>query len=453
MAVSKNDINDKVQLLMKKGMWKKALVEMDKLYALDRNDPQISLRIGDLYVKLNDKDNAAKNYIKAAGKFTKMGQVPKAIATYKMCMRTDPTLTGVQDLIDELVGEPAKPAPSADKSKLKVDLSKMIPGLEDVAAGMPDEPQPQKVEDKGPVYDIDAAGGVAGVSAKEFGYIGIVKKTQGKPVSIELDSGRADMDSIADEGLIGGNASLDIDTGRADFGAGGLELSEASGAYEIETTGGGFELDTGRADDNASHADTDYSGGEPLDLDSGRADDVPFEGVSGLAVEPPMDEPPADDEEVEEILQTPEEPEPVSGPIPLLFDLSREELWELLNKMKRREIEAGTVIVKEGEEGDSLFIIKKGKVRVVTKVSSKEIVLATLGERDFFGEVSFLTGRPRTADIIADEDSELMELTRDDLNAVIKSHPKVEGVLRMFHESRVTDTVTTLKAVAKDFFK
>jgi CRP-like cAMP-binding protein len=135
----------------------------------------------------------------------------------------------------------------------------------------------------------------------------------------------------------------------------------------------------------------------------------------------------------------------------LLSDLSAEELLELMGSMNLRSFSEGETVVREGEEGHSLYIIRYGKVKVVTRINGEEVVLARLGGDDFFGEVSFLTGRPRTADIITEEPSELMELSRDDLNSVIARHPNIEGVLRLFHENRVSDTLASLKTVARDF--
>jgi len=415
MATSKGSISDKVQEYMKKGQWNKAIAEMEKLLAMDKSDPLVNLRLGDLYVKAGDKSNAAKYYMTTATLFNKQGHVQKALATYKMILRTDPSYEGVQEKIDEIAGQPAQQKPSYAGSSLKVDLAKAIPGLEEVPTEEHDLPPGLQPNAEPPTYEIDTQGNIRldapeleDDEEEDIPPYGTVSFDSKEEPAFEIETGRADDTSPA-----GANSGIAVtpDLGEPDLseGAGdeyassGYELETTSSAYELETTGSGYELEP--AEDTAE---------EPTE--SAAQDDGPKQ-------------------------------------IPLLFDLSQEEMWDILSRMKRRSFNAGEIIVKEGEEGDSLFIIRSGDVKVVTRVGNKEIELARLGERDFFGEVSFLTGRPRTADIVADSQAEVMELTREDLNNVIEMHPKVAGVLRLFHESRVADTVNSLKAVAKDFFK
>jgi len=491
MAQSKGDLNDNIQVYIRKSQWKKALGELEKLYALDKGDPQVTLRMGDMCIKINDKDSAAKNYVKTASMFVKLGHVPKALATYKMILRIDPSLTGIQDKIDELLANTSNAAPaSINKKDLKVDLKKAIPGLDEAAMSFP-EPLPVKEPDDSPVYELNISSPAGGRT---------IELEQGDGPTFEIETGGG--------GGYGAMAPSPVSEGKkpvASAGGGGsIDLSPVSGELEFETggiSGGGagsgddgqpgsygmMELDNGRADQ------APLAGGVTLDPATDVADLDPPAG-GGVVLEPDTDipgmdapyevpeispssfslntsdvynEPAFDEGATEEILAPPappadaavetdeaeEAPAPKSGAIPLLFDLSHEETWDLLSKMKRLTFDTDIPVVREGEQGDALYIIRKGGVRVVTKMGEKEVVLANLGERDFFGEVSFLTGRPRTADIIANEPSEIMELSREDLDAVIRKHPKVAGVLKMFHESRVADTVASIKAVAKNFFK
>lgn len=74
----------------------------------------------------------------------------------------------------------------------------------------------------------------------------------------------------------------------------------------------------------------------------------------------------------------------------------------------------------------------------------KEVVLANLGEGEFFGEVSLLTGRPRTATILTNVDSELLELTRDDYERIASKYPHVKDVVQEFHQQRAYKTVEAM---------
>jgi cAMP-dependent protein kinase regulator len=129
----------------------------------------------------------------------------------------------------------------------------------------------------------------------------------------------------------------------------------------------------------------------------------------------------------------------------LFKGLSSEEFHEIVEKLSLRHYEEDTIIVQEGDPGDSLFIVVRGEVRVLTKDSqSREVVLAQLTEGDFFGEVSLLTGRPRTATIITNQDSELLELKRSDIDSIIEKHPNVRHVLEEFHQQRARRTIEAM---------
>jgi len=130
-----------------------------------------------------------------------------------------------------------------------------------------------------------------------------------------------------------------------------------------------------------------------------------------------------------------------------LGDLEDEELWELLGRMDRLTFGPGEDIIREGDEGDSIYIISEGKVRVTVNVDNKVVLLAELGEQDFFGEVSFLTGKPRTATVTAADTTHIMELKRSEVDDLIKRYPNVEHVLDMFHKTRVADTISSINIV------
>ena len=86
--------------------------------------------------------------------------------------------------------------------------------------------------------------------------------------------------------------------------------------------------------------------------------------------------------------------------------LDQEIVGQLAAASQRRLFDAGETLVQEGDEGDSLFVIERGSVRV-TKADpdqdGKSVDLAVLEEGAFFGEMSLLTGEPRSATVLARE--------------------------------------------------
>jgi CRP-like cAMP-binding protein len=80
----------------------------------------------------------------------------------------------------------------------------------------------------------------------------------------------------------------------------------------------------------------------------------------------------------------------------------------------------------EESTGETFFIITSGTVKV-TRLSDdgREVILALLGGSDFFGEMSLLDGEGRSANIVANEDAEVMTLSRRDFLECLETYPKI----------------------------
>jgi cAMP-dependent protein kinase regulator len=126
----------------------------------------------------------------------------------------------------------------------------------------------------------------------------------------------------------------------------------------------------------------------------------------------------------------------------LFASFKREALIEVLASTEVRSYDSGDIIVTEGEAGSSLFLIVSGMVKVFTKTEDgANLLLAELGLGDFFGEVSLLTGRPRTATITAHTDVTTIELERSSFDAIVKNHPEARTTLEDFYKRRAEKTV------------
>lgn len=126
----------------------------------------------------------------------------------------------------------------------------------------------------------------------------------------------------------------------------------------------------------------------------------------------------------------------------LFSSFEREALVEIIASTELRSYDEGDIIVTEGEEGSSLFLIVGGTVKVFTRTEDgSNVPLAELGAGDFFGEVSLLTGRPRTATITARTEVTAIELDRASVDRIAEGHPEVRKVLEDFYERRAQETV------------
>ncbi len=122
-----------------------------------------------------------------------------------------------------------------------------------------------------------------------------------------------------------------------------------------------------------------------------------------------------------------------------------EVLEDLLSSTSVRSFSAGDIIVREGDPGVSLFLIESGTVEVQTTDPAGRLVrLAELGPGEFFGEVAVLTGRPRTATIVARDAVTLIEILAEDLERIVAAHPNVRAVLEEFYQRRAKATVETM---------
>ncbi|NJK88619.1 MAG: cyclic nucleotide-binding domain-containing protein [Myxococcales bacterium] len=127
--------------------------------------------------------------------------------------------------------------------------------------------------------------------------------------------------------------------------------------------------------------------------------------------------------------------------IPLFSELPRAAFIEVLVRMKRRELTPGQVLIREGQPGDSFFIVSHGQVRVTRQNDrGQAVLLARLRDGAFFGEMAVLQPGPRTASVTAEAETEVLEVTKDVLDGLIDRFPSVENVLRDFHRQRLLAT-------------
>jgi CRP-like cAMP-binding protein len=125
-----------------------------------------------------------------------------------------------------------------------------------------------------------------------------------------------------------------------------------------------------------------------------------------------------------------------------------EVIRELAAASMRRLFDGGEVLVREDEEGDSLFVIERGAVRVAKsdpEQGGKSIDLAVLDEGAFFGEMSLLTGEPRTATITAREHCGVLILSRDALAPLLAADPRIAESLSRALAARRQDTAATFE--------
>jgi uncharacterized membrane protein len=128
--------------------------------------------------------------------------------------------------------------------------------------------------------------------------------------------------------------------------------------------------------------------------------------------------------------------------VPLFASLDDEATRELRSLLRTRNVETGTALFRAGDEGDAMYLIENGRVRIaVTDQDDKEIVLAELARGDFFGEMAIIDGKKRSADAVIFEDARLAVLSRENFLRFIRNNPMValEMLSATFSRLRTTD--------------
>jgi CRP/FNR family transcriptional regulator, cyclic AMP receptor protein len=112
--------------------------------------------------------------------------------------------------------------------------------------------------------------------------------------------------------------------------------------------------------------------------------------------------------------------------VPLFENLPETDLQSFAELARERSYPRGSVIVFEDDPGDALYVVATGQVKVVLVAEDgREVILSVLGPGDFFGEMAILDDGPRSAHVIAMEESNLLILRRDDFYARIRAMPEV----------------------------
>jgi CRP-like cAMP-binding protein len=127
--------------------------------------------------------------------------------------------------------------------------------------------------------------------------------------------------------------------------------------------------------------------------------------------------------------------------IPFFSSLGEAQLSKLAETATLHVFQSGDTIIREGDPGRSVFLILAGRVRVFTRdYRGNELDLAALGVSQFFGEMSFLTGKPRSSFVAALEGSVLIELSYTAMSKLIRENPHFKDILVKYFRERIEST-------------
>src|SRR5438105_9067680 len=134
---------------------------------------------------------------------------------------------------------------------------------------------------------------------------------------------------------------------------------------------------------------------------------------------------------------------------PLFSCLSDEQLNQLVTQARLNYFGRGEPVIEEGAAGDSMFVLLRGAANVSVSKNGSTIQVATLGAGDCFGEMSLLTGEPRSATVRADGDCYVMEIGKPVMAEVLRAAPSCLEKLSELLAQRKMETEGILKEATR----
>lgn len=112
--------------------------------------------------------------------------------------------------------------------------------------------------------------------------------------------------------------------------------------------------------------------------------------------------------------------------VPLFASLDDDSAADLRNLLSDKIVQRNTRLFRKGDKGDAMYLIESGRVRISIQDHDKnEVTLAELAQGDFFGEMSIIDGRQRSADAYVLDDARLAILSRDAFLSFVRTNPDV----------------------------
>jgi small-conductance mechanosensitive channel/CRP-like cAMP-binding protein len=131
----------------------------------------------------------------------------------------------------------------------------------------------------------------------------------------------------------------------------------------------------------------------------------------------------------------------VLRPLPVFAPLSDEQVETLVGSASLKAYTTGEALVRQGERGESLFVLRSGTVRIEKSLGGgAAATIAHMGPGDFFGEMSLLTGEPRTASIVAEDETEAVVVSKEGFAPVLAADTGILVGLSAALEARARNT-------------
>lgn len=135
--------------------------------------------------------------------------------------------------------------------------------------------------------------------------------------------------------------------------------------------------------------------------------------------------------------------------VPIFSELSSKDLEKIVAVTHQKKYRKDNMILVEEEAGQTMFILMSGQVKV-SRISEdgREVILAVMGEGDFFGELSLLDGQSRSANVTVIKDAEMLLINRDDFLNLLNEFPRIAIQLLRELASRMRKSDSQIKSLS-----
>lgn len=459
-------LKDKAADLAAKGKLDKAAELYREVLAADPKDVGLRQKLAEVLRRSGQVAEAVARYAEVAERFARDGLLIKAIAICKTILELDPRHELTQALLADLYGRRA-----ADGTQGKGSPARTIMGLPGVVmppgAAVPRAAPPPAVA-RAPLPNAPSPPARPVIASPPVATPGVTIEIALEPATAAptppppLAAPPGGADDLLPDVEVDLGAGFDAPAEPPDpFAAGeaparpvpaptALALASlpvvpppSETPFTLIMSAAGQALEAGLDEGIFIDPDLDEDAGpvlgdEPLGPEVELEVELPAEEVAPTPAPPRLARP----------------PDPRLPRVPLFSDLGREAFVALTEGLVLRRFTAGELVLLEGDHGTSFFVVASGRFTVTRRDEAGQVVvLAHLGEGEFFGEMALLTGAPRAATVTADGPAEVLELPAPVLQEIAGRHPHLADSLRRFCRQRLLANAMAVSPIFRPFGK
>jgi CRP-like cAMP-binding protein len=427
-------LKDRAAELSAKGKLEKAADVYREVLEAEPRDVAIRQKLAEVLRRAGQIGEAVHAYALVAERFARDGLLIKAIAICKTILELDPRHEATQTLLADLYGKKAAAEGSRPPPRTILAMRAVTAPVIPPTSDLPPE----------------------------------LEREEG--VSIRLEPPAPGAPPAPDDPFLTAETPIRPSAPRRAITLDALPAvpaPEESAFFQIRTAAD-RALEAGVAEDVVIDPDL---GDEPFDVDvaleaeppapAPPPPEEPLEQLEPIDVEPPTPVPPrAAPQASPPRAPTPAPRRPTPPPalplphVPLFSDLGHAAFVALTQGMILHRVAAGEAVLREGEVGTSFFVVASGQFAVWKRdETGGAVVLARLGEGDFFGEMALLSGAPRAATVAAEGPGEVLEIPVPVRQEIAARHPHLADSLKRFYRQRLLANAMAVSPLFKPFGK